>query len=202
MEAPSEVQTAAAHQPIEQAKPETNGSTVNAPVPINGEVEEDDVDPRPDALAEQLNKIVDLKARIESEAPAGPAPSASDAEERETDPMRAYYFDAQQAFVLATAGGLASALAQKLKEDAAAGTAGEGSGEVPDVPAEIGRSLFFALQLTTWEEDENIVLEVGWAATWWQERLPAPIAAKDTKTDGGVDEESRFERMSENGHIM
>ena len=77
-------------------------------------------------------------------------------------------------------------------------------GETPEpiVAPEIGRSLFFALDLTTWEEDESVVSEVGWAATWFQEVLV--VNEKDEKVDvaGKGEDERPLEQITEHGHIM
>lgn len=170
---------------------------------VSDEAEDEDVDPQPDALAEQLNKLIDLRAKLESDKPAEDSkPIEAETPKAETYIER-YYFDTQQAFVLASAGGLASALSEKEIE--AEADNGEGD-KAPPIPAEIGRSLFFALELTTWEEDENVVLEVGWAATWFQEKVVPEVDGKvETKTAGNGEKEGpegRFERMTEYGHIM
>jgi len=93
-----------------------------------------------------------------------------------------YHFYAQQALILASVGGLAGAHDGNSKEDE--------KSEEALVP--IGRSLFISLKITTWEEDENVILEVGWAAIWWQEKLE--VVAKD--------EGSRYEEMRDFGHHM
>jgi len=53
----------------------------------------------------------------------------------------------------------------------------------------IGRSLFISLRVVTWEGDDTTVLEVGWSAIWWQDKLEA-------KGD-----EDKVEEMRDVGHI-
>lgn len=62
-------------------------------------------------------------------------------------------------------------------------------GEPTETQAKIGRSLFLALEFVTWEKDENVVLELGWSAVWWQPTDPE-------KPFGD------FEEMTEKGHYM
>ena len=100
-------------------------------------------------------------------------PIAGTVENSSTD----YYSHAQQAFIVASLGGLAGAL------EAAPGE--------PGPPRETGRSLFLALDITTWEADADVVLEVGWAAVWWQEKIRAEPAER-----GG------FEEMQDRGHYV
>ena len=68
-----------------------------------------------------------------------------------------YYFHAQQAFIIASLGGLSLAFDSKAAE--------------PGPPPEIGKGLFLAINLITWEDDPEVILEMGWAATWWQDKL-------------------------------
>lgn len=191
----------------ESAAPLANGNADKAALDDAGkdaenEDDDEDVDPQPDLLAEQLNKLVGLRATLEAEQPKDlPEPTKPVVPEppKPDTYIETYYKDAQQAFVLASAGGLASALDQKLAE--AEETLGEGD-EVPEVPVEIGRSLFFSLHLATWEEDENVVLEVGWAATWFQEKIAPEVEEKKDDKPKATKEEARFEQMTEHGHIM
>lgn len=89
-----------------------------------------------------------------------------------------YYFHAQQAYILASLGGLRGALEATPDEEAGPRSA-------------IGRSLFLALDITTWEEDADVILEVGWAAVWWQQKLEAV-----------EEEEAGFEEMQDRGHCV
>jgi hypothetical protein len=171
----------------------TTANIGEAPASDSPKAEEEDVNPQPDLLAEQLNKIVALRAKVELEAPAETGTAVVDAPKAHSY-MERYYYDVQQAFSLACAGGLASALAQVPVEESA-----DPEAEIPTIPNEIGRSLFFALDITTWEEDENVVLELGWAATWFQEPVSAD-PGKEVKVESG--KEAGTERMSEHGHIM
>jgi len=88
-----------------------------------------------------------------------------------------YYFHAQQAFIVAAVGGLAGALEADQGEDS--------------TPSPVGRSLFFALNITTWEADADDILELGWAAVWYQEKLDKDKA-----------EECGFEEMRDAGHYV
>ena len=87
-----------------------------------------------------------------------------------------YYYHAQQALIVGSLGGLRGAL--------------EASPDEAGPPAEIGRSLFLALDVTTWETDTDVVLEVGWAALWWAD------SQDGIKEDGGIEE------TREQGHYM
>lgn len=123
------------------------------------------------------------------------APSVSVPEEKVEDkPLGKtfstdYHYHAQQAFILASMGGLKNATANPSKP--------EGEDPTPSGPSiedAIGRSLFFALTLTTWEADEDVVLDAGWSAIWFQEKL---VREQET-----LDDESRFEAMRDEGHFM
>jgi hypothetical protein len=58
--------------------------------------------------------------------------------------------------------------------------------------APVGKSLFVSMKVTTWEEDENVVLDVGWAAVWWQKRIGEEVK----------EGERLYEEMREFGHYM
>jgi hypothetical protein len=111
------------------------------------------------ALAKDMG-IPDVPDVPEIPEPPEPHPNPIDYSKSSSSSPEAYFFHAQQATVLSAAGGLARALSDKDFPEAVEA--------VDDVPPEIGRSLFLALDLTTWEDDPSIVLEVGWSATWWQ----------------------------------
>ena len=83
--------------------------------------------------------------------------------------------------MLASQGGLVAAL-QHSGELAA-------EGEPDEEKKKIGRSLFLALDVVTSEEDESVVLEIGWAAIWWQSIKPD-------------DPTSDFEPTRDQGHYM
>jgi len=93
----------------------------------------------------------------------------------------AYYAHAQQALLIATLGGMLEAQKeQPLYIRPIADVAGS---------PPIGRSLFMSLRVVTWEADEETVLEVGWSAIWWQEKM------------GVKGDEDNFEEMRDVGHI-
>lgn len=79
----------------------------------------------------------------------------------------AYHQHAQQAVSVAGMGGVTEVLKQGVESVRPQGASQSSSGaNIPDSPA--GRSLFLALDVVTWEDDPTVVLEVGWAALWWQ----------------------------------
>jgi len=92
-----------------------------------------------------------------------------------------HYHHAQQALLLASQGGLVTALAHRPDSPP--------EGEPTESQAKIGRSLFIALDLITWEKDESVILEIGWSAVWWQ-----PV---DPEKPFG-----EFEEMTDKGHYM
>jgi hypothetical protein len=92
-----------------------------------------------------------------------------------------HYHHAQQALLLASQGGLVTALAHRPDSPP--------EGEPTESQAKIGRSLFMALDLVTWEKDESVILEIGWSAVWWQ-----PVDPQKPFGD--------FEEMSDKGHYM
>lgn len=57
----------------------------------------------------------------------------------------------------------------------------------------IGRGLFMSIRVTTWDADDETVLEVGWSALWFQERLDS---------DEAKSEKDKYEELREVGHIM
>lgn len=172
----------------------------NAEPAGTGDVSVGDADP--DELAKHLTKLSELSAKLADEGMTSNRSTADETSANLDDPLEQYYHDAQQAFLLASAGGLAEALAAKAEDEDAS------AGEKPEVPKEIGRSLFIALNLVTWEEDENAVLEVGWAASWWQEKLPSESDSDEGRGEakeeykGEADDGDRFERMTDHGHIV
>ena len=91
-----------------------------------------------------------------------------------------YYFHAQQALIVASVGGLSGAL-----QDSSPSVEADGP------PPEIGRSLFLALDLVTWVADADVILEVGWAAVWFQDKLEAD-----------ADDEATFQEMRDRGHYV
>jgi hypothetical protein len=103
------------------------------------------------------------------------------AADQSLDTPAEHYYHAQQALFLASQGGLVGAL------NSGDDTAPEG--EPADFQKRIGRSLFLALDLVTYEKDESVVLEIGWSAVWWQLQDPQ-------NPTGG------FEQMSNKGHYM
>lgn len=154
-------------------------------------------------LAEKLNEFERIASELGVKEPIA---RPSDMTPAARSFPETYFFHATQAVVLAAAGGLNNAL-RSAPDSAEGGTASS-------APKEIGRSLFFSLKLTTWEEDENVVLEVGWAATWWQEkpkgdgdekamqdRKEKEVEAKVAEGNKG-DEEGDFEEISDQGHFM
>lgn len=154
----------------------------------------DDPEIQPDILADQMNKLNTLRAKLVPKNGMD-----EDNKDKADDPIEKYYFDAQQAMLLASAGGLANAMKEQENVEKAEKGDEEEQGDIQILP-EIGRSLFFALRLTTWEDDENVVLEVGWAATWWQEELSIEGQKENAENEAVGD--SRFERITEQGHIM
>ena len=103
-------------------------------------------------------------------------------EKPDPDTPTEHHHHAQQALLLASQGGLVAA----LRHSGEAAPEGE-----PDHAGQkkIGRSLFLALDVVTSEEDESVVLEIGWAAIWWQ-----AIKADDPTSD--------FEPTRDQGHFM
>jgi hypothetical protein len=102
-------------------------------------------------------------------------------EKAEPDTPIEHYYYAEQALLLASGGGLVGALHQ-LGETAPEGDPNEDE-------KKIGRSLFLALDIVTSEADESVVLEIGWAAIWWQS-----VKADDPKGE--------FEPIRDQGHFM
>jgi hypothetical protein len=94
-----------------------------------------------------------------------------------------YHFHAHQALILASAGGLPGVYEAEIAGE-------EGKENLTEEAPPVGKSLFIALDLTTWEADEETVLDVGWAAVWWQKRLE------------GDEGEGKFEEMRDRGHFM
>jgi hypothetical protein len=124
---------------------------------------------------------------------------------------KAYYYHAQQAMALAAQGGLAgvyhpsSMIGTGATADEGSDDLGDGVAASYDGPPEIGRSLFLSLDVTTWEEDEEIVLEVGWAGVWWQEKLDTENTGGDNvsqKSDVTKTKAKEFEEMRNAGHWM
>lgn len=97
----------------------------------------------------------------------------------------AYYHHAQQALLTATLGGMFEA------QKGLPGYLNEMANLTETAP--IGRSLFISLRIITWEADDTTVLEIGWSAIWWQEKLSVAEAR------GGDDD--KFEEMRDAGHI-
>lgn len=97
-----------------------------------------------------------------------------------------HYFHAQQAVLLASQGGLAGVIKQTSPE--------VGRGTISDLDPKIGRSLFVALNIVTWEADPEIVLEVGWAAVWWQSRS----ASAEAETESPAE----YEETRDHGHFL
>lgn len=125
------------------------------------------------ALAKDMG-IPDVPDIPEIAEPPEPHPNPIDYSKSSSSSPEAYVFHAQQAAILAAAGGLAQALFDKNSPEA-----------VDDVPPEIGRSLFLALDLTTWEDDPSVVLEAGWSATWWQREESAGGGGMEMMHDEG-----------------
>ena len=101
-------------------------------------------------------------------------------EKPESDTPAEHHYHARQALALASSGGLVAAYSK-------AESAPEG--EPTDDEKKIGRSLFIALDVVTSETDESVVLEIGWAAMWWQS-----VNADDPKGD--------FELTRDQGHFL
>ena len=95
-----------------------------------------------------------------------------------------YYEEAQQALLISTLGGLSEAHYKP--------GSGSHSDSLTNDPT-VGRSLFISIRLVTWEADKNTILEVGWSAIWWQERMEVGL---------GTGADDRFEECREVGHIM
>lgn len=102
-------------------------------------------------------------------------------ETHEPDTPSEHFHHAQQAMMLASQGGLVAALSRQ--PDSAP------EGDPSEDESKIGRSLFLALDTVTSEKDESVVLEIGWAALWWQ-----PVKPEDVTGE--------FEEMREAGHFM
>lgn len=193
-----------------------------------GSTDGSDIEPSAgDDLANQLNKlnafVKEMAKSDDAEEHSSPSRKTvdDDAESKDStnglntskiDKAEQYHNDAQQAFVLAANGGLNAVLiARRDAEYAESGIpilkSADEEHSASIVAPEVGRSLFFALDLTTWEQDENVVLEVGWAATWFQEVLmvddqdqKVSLEPKEGETedkDGGA-----LEQITEYGHIM
>lgn len=111
---------------------------------------------------------------------ATPPRSSSVADQRPDTPAE-HYTHAQQALALAAQGGLVTAL--NSQEDI------KPLGEPSESEKRIGRSLFIALDLVTFEKDESVVLEIGWSAQWWQPKDPEQP-------------EGEWDEMSSQGHYM
>jgi hypothetical protein len=113
-----------------------------------------------------------------------PGPSNLDKGSPSRSTAEDHYFHAQQAVLLASQGGLRGVIKQTSVNapDAIAG----------EVDPKIGRSLFISLNLTTWEADESVVMEIGWAAVWWQAKL-----------EGADNQEGEeFEEIRQHGHFV
>lgn len=97
-----------------------------------------------------------------------------------------YHFLAQQALVVAAHGGVARAMIDKTR------ALGVSEDPIPELGGLLtaGRSLFLALDIETWEADDDVVLEIGWAAIWWQRKL------ETTSTES----QSTVEEMRDSGH--
>lgn len=158
-------------------------------------------------LADRLNELSELAKEmgIESEVPRPPSSTAgkSSTSLEETFGEK-YLYHARQAAALAAAGGLA----QALKHEPGAGgaeEAGKDAAEQAQVPEAVGRSLFVSVALTTWEEDEGVALEAGWAALWWQKKQPSDAADSTDDKDAEAEDEKppdEYEEMAESAHYM
>lgn len=171
----------------------------------NGEDESDDKEET--TLADRLNELSQLAKEmgIESEVPRPPS-STTDKPETSAEETygEKYLYHARQAAALAAAGGLAQALKHNPEADAA-GTDGKETADQAQVPEAVGRSLFVSVALTTWEEDEGVVLEAGWAALWWQKKQPfEPSDTAEDKHAGSENSSSadEYEEMAESAHFM
>jgi hypothetical protein len=138
---------------------------------------------------------VDLAEDVELDRPTSPAsdtttnlatpprsPFAAGAiGEVPPDTPAEHYVNAEQAVSVAAAGGLFGALSNHPEHNP--------TGEPNDLQKKVGRSLFLALDLETYEKDERLVLEIGWSATWWQPEDPEDLKGE-------------FEQYQDNGHYM
>ena len=109
-----------------------------------------------------------------------------------------HFFHAQQALIIASQGGLATVLVETKgssdSEDDDVSSSEEEEREILPLHAAtpIGRSLFVAFDFITWEEDGATILEIGYAATWWQQT----VDTSEGRPKG------TFEQIHENGHWM
>ncbi len=143
---------------------EENAQDASSDLPaetVNGDIQEEEIQ---EPIAAQCH----VKPPVESTKPTDPPTESFTTN---------YYFHAQQAFIVASLGGLTGAL--------------EAGPEDVGPPKQTGRSLFLALDIETWEPDADVILEVGWAAVWWQEKLGIR-----------AEEEGGFEQFQDRGHYM
>ncbi|WWD21962.1 hypothetical protein CI109_106450 [Kwoniella shandongensis] len=117
-----------------------------------------------------------------SETADAPGGSPTESPSSEDYGMR-YHYHCQQALICAAEGGYVNAHSGGVSKD-------DNEETESALPKEVGRSLFIALSVTRWEKDPKVILEVGWSAVYWQERL-----------ESGMQEgQSKFEEMRDCGH--
>ncbi|WVQ83864.1 hypothetical protein IAT38_006008 [Cryptococcus sp. DSM 104549] len=124
------------------------------------------------ATPSSLSRDVSPMPPAPTPPPAPPAPAVDLG-------MRYFYF-CQQALIVAAEGGFLNAYGPTPPKPFPSTTApGAGAddeeedeeGPTSQLPPEVGRSLFVSLTATRWEQDPNVVLEVGWSAVYWRPKI-------------------------------
>ena len=104
-----------------------------------------------------------------------------EASEQPTTFSEQYFSQSQHALMYASVGGLFAA--NRAKDQSASL---DKIAELAAAPP-IGRGLFISINVTTWDEDDSVILDVGWSAIWWQ---------------FGVENKDEVEEMRDGGHFM
>ncbi|WVO15870.1 hypothetical protein L204_103534 [Cryptococcus depauperatus] len=123
-------------------------------------------------------------------------PLTEDSEIIQHDVAGRYHYLCQQALITAAEGGFLNSTPQKeiksIIED------NDDGGSEAKLPRETGRSCFIALNVTRWEEDPSVVLEVGWSALFFQEKMG--LGVRQAKNEEQKNPE--YEEMRDHGHII
>lgn len=106
--------------------------------------------------------------------------------ESAVDHGNAVFFHAQQALTIASTGGTPAMI-----KDSADGLAYQSA---------IGRGLFLAVDITTWEFDDDIVLEFGYAAAWFEKKVDLDESGNPTVKSGKEDEGPEMVLRKDRGH--
>ena len=126
-----------------------------------------------------------------AESTSSSGPTEDSASTPGTRTANAEYVDLGQQAVAVAANGGVWQIGQRASRPPTGTDQDQAEHPVNPVILRIGRGLFISLHVVTWEEDPSIVLEVGWAAVWWQKKLGEVAEA-----------ENEFEETSDRGHYM